>query len=55
VAQSIDGKPSDDAGSAMSKPLSFLERARLARGKQQPPSEQKKSTANNSMEELNTI
>ena len=27
-------KPASDAGSAVSKPLSFLERARLARGKQ---------------------
>ena len=43
----------DDAGSAASKPLSFLERARLARGKQPEPAEQ--NPMKNSMEELNTI
>ena len=46
-------KPASDAGSAVSKPLSFLERARLARGKQPDAAEQ--NPMKNSMEELDTI
>ena len=45
-------KPTSEAGSAASKPLSFLERARLARG--QPPAPEPNSLKN-SMEQLNTI